>query len=155
MNLNFKRSSIYLAYIDIINYFAWKKIVKKEEKDPNSKYNKFGFKRNFFYDIFITISLDDIDKALPLEGQRYNVIEKLAPVNRYIDEELGFAECIVPEFNQFFDKDNNPTLTFLIGYRFTPEVFSLGWVFKWIFYLGIAGVLFFLFKYLNIDIKLK
>jgi hypothetical protein len=155
MNLNFKKSNLYLAYVDAVNYFDWKRTIKKEEKNPDSKYNTFGFKRNFFYDVFVVISLDEMDKALPIEGQRYNVIEKLVPVNKYIDEELGFAECIVPEFNQFFDAENTPTLSFLIGYRFTPEVLTLGWVLKWIFYFGIASLAFYLFTYFNININLK
>ena len=72
---------------------------------------------------------------------RLRLVESLGNLHRYLDEELGFAECLTPEFNQFIDDEGNPTLTYLISYRFSFNKLSLGWVLKWIFLISLGTFL--------------
>jgi hypothetical protein len=50
------------------------------------------------------------DNPLPENVKRVKVLESLNPLNRYLDEDLGFAECLTCEFNQFEDDKGNLTL---------------------------------------------
>ena len=113
---------------DIQNYIDWIKTINKEKLDPNSKWYKFKMKHNYFYTIYFPISLPEEDRVLTDNIKRLRVVEILAPVHRYFDEELMFAEYIIPEFNQFFDDNNQPTLIYGIVYRFAFKKLSMRWL---------------------------
>jgi hypothetical protein len=129
------------VYRDFDNYRDWIKTIKREEKNPNSLYNQFKFNKNYFYNIYLMVSLDEVDLQTTEMVQRLKIIEMLNPVHRYLDEELGFAECITPEFNQFVDDKGNKTLTYLVMYRFSFNKFSLNWLIRWSVILGISWFL--------------
>ena len=101
-----KKWAISMVIKDITNYRAWIKTIKQEKENPNSLWHRFNMKHNDFYVIYFPMSLPEEDRALPDNIKRMRVVESLAPVHRYLDEDLEFAEYIVPEFNQFYD-DNN------------------------------------------------
>ena len=50
---------------------------------------------------------------------------------------MGFADYVVPEFNQFFDDENQPTLTYGIVYRFAFQRLSIGWLVSRILTIGL------------------
>lgn len=120
--------SIWMVIKDIKNYIDWIKTINREKANKKSLWYKFNMRHNYFYTIYFPLTLPDEDKALPDNIKRLRVVESLAPVHRYIDEELQFAEYIVPEFNQFYDEDNQPTLVYGIVYRFAFKRLSIGWV---------------------------
>jgi hypothetical protein len=124
------------VYRDFENFNDWKKIIKREEKNVDSKFNKWNLQHTKLYDIFVTISLDEEDAQLPEIIKRTKVLESLNPINRYLDEELGFAECLSCEFNQFEDDKGIPTLSYLIVYRFIFNKFSIIWLLKFITITG-------------------
>jgi len=136
------------VFNDIRNYKEFRRVVLNEERDPYSKFNKWKLTHNLFGTIFATLDVDENEAQLPQKIMRMRMIESLAPLHRYLDEELGFAECLIPEFNQFFDKDNNPTLTYLISYRFAFEKLSLRWIIRWS--LIMTAIIIILFSQLNI-----
>ena len=105
--LNPKNWGIVKVYRDFENFGDWKRIVKREENDPNSNYNRWKLSRTKLYDIYTVISLDEEDAQLPEIIQRTKVLESLYPLNRYSDNDLGFAECLNIELNQFED-DGKP-----------------------------------------------
>jgi len=115
---------------DIENYRDFVRIIKQEKKDPNSKFNKWKLNHNYFYTLYFTMDIDETEEQLPERIKRLRMVESLAPLHRYLDEELGFAECLTPEFNQFYDNKGNPTLTYLIAYRFVFNKLSFWWVVK-------------------------
>jgi len=115
---------------DIENYRDFIKIIKREKKDPSSKFNKWKLNHNYFYTVYFTLDIDESEEQLPEKIKRLRMVESLAPLHRYLDEELGFAECLTPEFNQFYDNKGNPTLTYLIAYRFVFNKLSFWWVVK-------------------------
>jgi hypothetical protein len=124
----FKNPPIVGVIKDIQNYRAWIKTIQAEAFNPNSKFNKFGLDFNFFYVLYMPVSLPQEDAVLPENIKRLRLIETLAPVHQYLDGDLGFAGSIVPEFNQFYDEEGNPTLVYGIVYRFAFDTLSLKWV---------------------------
>jgi len=120
---------------DFENYRDWIRVIKKEESNKNSKYNTWKLQHNPFYTVYFTMDIEESEAQLPEKIMQLRLFETLAPLNRYLDEELGFAECLAPEFNRFFDEEGNPTLTFIISYRFMFNKFSGRWLFKWVFLL--------------------
>jgi len=132
---------------DIENYRDFIKIIKREKKDPSSKFNKWKLNHNYFYTVYFTLDIDESEEQLPEKIKRLRMVESLAPLHRYLDEELGFAECLSPEFNQFYDNEGNPTLTYLIAYRFVFNKLSFWWVVKKIL---IVAFIIFLFTKFNL-----
>lgn len=137
--------SIWIIIKDIQNYREWIKIINKEKEDPNSLFNKFKMKHNYFYTIYFPVHLRQEDKDLPDNIKRFRIIEMLSPVHRYFDEDLQFAEYIVPEFNQFYDENNEPTLAYGIIYRFAFNKLSIKWVLSRIIFWG--GLIWLCLKY--------
>lgn len=117
---------------DIENYRDWCRVIKSEEINKRSKYNTWNLNRNRFYTLYFTHSIKEEEAQLPEQIQRMRMLESMAPLHRYLDEELGFAGNLVPEFNQFFDEEGEPTLTYLIAYRFAFNTLSLKWVVKFL-----------------------
>jgi len=142
-----KRFSLPLIEVirDIRSYRKWINAIREERANPNSKFNKFELNANYFYVLYLPITLPQEDAALPDNIKRLRVVENLAPIHQYLDNDLGFADYIVPEFNQFYDEDNNPTLTYGIVYRFAFKKLSLKWVLSRILFL--AAAIFALFKF--------
>jgi hypothetical protein len=114
---------------DIDNYIDWIKTVKREEKNPQSMYRKFNMDKNIFYNIYVIYTLGEEERSLPEAIQRLRVTESISPLNRYLDEKLRFAEYLTPEFSRVYD-GGEPTMHFLIVYRFTFRKLSLKW-FLW------------------------
>jgi hypothetical protein len=132
MNIfNYKKWGLYLVIQDIINYRDWIRTINKEKNNKNSKYNKLNLNHNWSYCLYVPISLDDADKDLHEDIKKVRIIEISTPINRYLDEDLMFAEYIVPEFFQFMNDDETPTLTYGIIYRFAFNKLSINWIVKW------------------------
>jgi hypothetical protein len=113
---------------DIKAYNLWVKTIKAERDNMKSKYNIFGLNHNYFYVLYFPVTLPQEDAALPDNIKRMRLLEILNPVHQYLDTDLGFADFIVPEFNQFFDDEGEPTLTYGVVYRFAFKRFSLRWL---------------------------
>jgi hypothetical protein len=128
---------------DIANYREFVRVIKVEKKDPNSLWAKWNLNHNYFYTIFFTMDVKEEEMQLPQKIMRLRMIESLAPLHRYLDEELGFAECLTPEFNQFIDEETGePTLTYLITYRFSFNKLSFWWLIRWSFIIPALIILF-------------
>ena len=127
------------VYIDFRDYFDWINTIKHEKANPKSLWKKFGLDHNIFYTIYLVVTLPDQDAPLTDYIKRLRVIEILSPINRYLDD-LGFAEYLVPEFNQIVDtKTDQLTLSYGIVYRFAFNRFNLGWLISRL--LGIVGLI--------------
>jgi len=129
------------VYRDFENYLDWIRTIKKEEANPLSNFNKWKLERTKLYDVFTIVSLEEVDALLPEAVQRTKVVESLNPLHRYLDDELGFAECLNCEFNQFEDDNGKLTLSYLIVYRFNFNKFSIKWLVKFIIVTSILVIL--------------
>lgn len=132
-------------YRDFENYLDWVKTIKREESNPRSSYNEYKLQRTKLFDLYITVSLEQEDKNLPETIQRVKVLESLNPIHKYLDEKLGFADCLNCEFNQYEDENKQLTLTYLIVYRFRFNKFSIVWILKNILIWGL--IIFFVNKF--------
>ena len=151
--LKFRNWGIVKVYRDFENYKDWRRIIKREEFDPNSNFNKWNLKRTKLYDVYIIVTLDESDIPLPEVVKRTKVLESLNPLNRYLDEDLGFAECLSCEFNQFEDDKGELTLSYLIVYRFIFNTFSIKWLLKFVIING--GLLFVILRFHLISLLIK
>ena len=133
------------VYRDFENFNDWRRIIKKEEADPKSNYNRWKLEHTKLFDVYTIVTLEDVDAQLPEAVQRTKVVESLNPLNRYLDEDLGFAECLNIEFNQFQDDQGKPTLSYLIVYRFNFKKFSIKWLIKFIVITG--GLIFVILRF--------
>lgn len=120
------------VYRDIDNYRDFIRVIKQEKANKNSKFNLWKLNHNRFYTIYFTMSIEEEEAQLPENIKRLRLIESLGGLHRYLDEELGFAGYLTPEFNQFYDDNGNPTLTYLIAYKFAFDKLSLWWFIKFI-----------------------
>lgn len=109
------------------NYRDWQKTIRREEEDPNSLFNKYNMGRNVFYNVYTIVSLAPENSVLAQNIQRVKVIEALTPINRYLDENLKFAEYLSPEISQI-SQDGELTLNYLVVYRFMFQKLSLKWI---------------------------
>lgn len=134
-----KNWSIIKVYRDFENFRDWKTTIKREQLNPKSKFNKWKLQRTKLYDIYLIVTLDESDAQLKEDVKRMMVLESLTPLNLYLDEELGFAECLTCEFNQFEDPNGNLTLSYLIVYRFLFNKFSLKWLIKFFVTIGLIA----------------
>jgi hypothetical protein len=132
---------LYKVYKDIKNYLDFVKTIKKEKANRDSKFNNWKLKTSYFYSIYFTYDLDETEENLPDNIKRLRIVESLAPLHIYLDEELGFAECLVPEINQFFNDKDEPTLTYLVMYRFAFNKLSINWLIKWFALVSLASAL--------------
>ena len=137
---------------DLQNFADWKRIIKREEFNPKSNYNKWKLQHTKLYDVYIIVTLDESDLPLPEIVKRTKVLETLNPLNRYLDEELGFAEYLNCEFNQFEDDKGNPTLSYLIVYRFIFNKLSIKWILKFLIIIGILMFIIIKFKLISLFI---
>lgn len=116
------------AWKDISNYRKWKKTIKGERVNPNSLLNKYNINNNVFYNLYVAVTLPDEDKVLPDKIKQLRIVESLAPVHRYLDNDLGFAGSIVPEFNRVYNDEGDATLTYVAVYRFAFNKISLKFI---------------------------
>ncbi|MFW6310798.1 MAG: hypothetical protein ACOC1K_01030 [Nanoarchaeota archaeon] len=128
---------------DIIAYRKWIKTINNEAANPKSLYNKYEIKSNLFYNIYVGVTLPDEDKVLPDNIKRLRVVESLAPVHRYIDSDLGFADFIVPEFNQVYTDEGAPTLTYIVLYRFSFKRLNISFIISRILFWATIVILYF------------
>ena len=128
------------AYLDIKNWIEWIRTVKAENADLQSKYHQFGMSHNFTHMIYLVVTLDEEDATAPDNVKKSKVIEYLAPVNRYLDEDLNFAEYLVPEFNQVVSDTGEPTLSYVIAYRFAFKTIGFWWAVKRL--AGLAAIIY-------------
>jgi len=128
------------VYKDISAFRNYIKIIKSEFSNKKSNINKWNIKRNMFYTLYFTMDIDEVEEQLPENIKRVRLLETLAPLHRYLDEELGLAGYLAPEFNQFYNSEGKPTLTYLIMYRYTFDTISFKLFLKWAFYIIITIV---------------
>jgi len=150
---NPKKWAVWMVYRDIENYIDWIRTINKQKRNPQSLWHKFSLSHNDFYIVYLIVTLPEETRTLPDNLKRLRLIESLAPVNRYIDEDLGFAEYIVPEFNQFYDDENTPTLSYGIVYRYAFKRLSLGWAISRTIIVGLLIFLFVRFPIINTIIE--
>lgn len=127
-----KRTFFGYLYKDIVNYFNFKKVIKRELANKESIFNEYKLQHNYnFTKIGFILTLPDECAQIDDESKRYFVVDKMTPVIKYLDEELQFNEYLtIKEPDEFMYVDDNgvqkQTLSYLIEFDFDFKVLS--WV---------------------------
>ena len=122
---DFSESKIVQSFLDVKNFFLFRKMVKRELAEPKSGMNSLKIKKNWLGNIlYMQINCTDVD----LMNAGYNfdkmVMTKLQPAVKYLGQDLGWSEYLVPQVNNFVDGEGNPSLSYGVlfiytGYRMT------------------------------------
>ena len=114
------------AFMDLRNFFKFKKEIKRELLEPKSGMNTLGIKRNWLGNILYTqINCTDAD----LMNADYNfdrmVMTKLKPIVNYLGQDLGWSDYLVPQVSNFVDEEGNPSLSYGVLFVFTGYSLTL------------------------------
>lgn len=149
--MDFYELKIVQSFMDLKNFFKFKKDISREENLRDSKFNKFGLKKNWLGNIvYVQLNFSDAD----LMGVDYNenamIQTKLNPIVSYLSSELGWGDYLTPQISNFVDEEGNPTLSYGVlfvftGYSLTMTKFLL-WTISSLAALGVG--IWALFKYL-------
>ena len=126
MNFDIYDNKIVQAFMDFKNFFKFKKEINRELKEPKSGMNTLGIKRNWLGNILYTqINCTDTD----LRNADYNfdrmVMTKLKPIVKYLGEDLGWSDYLVPQVSNFVDENDNPSLSYGVLFIFTGYSLTL------------------------------
>lgn len=149
--MDFYELKIVQSFMDLKNFFKFKKDISREENLRDSKFNKFGLKKNWLGNIvYVQLNFSDAD----LMGVDYNenamIQTKLNPIVSYLSSELGWGDYLTPQISNFVDEEGNPTLSYGVLFVFTGYSLTMTKFFLWtISSLAALGVgIWALFKYL-------
>ena len=131
-----KHTKLYLSYKDIYNYIQFRKIIKAEEKNPQSKYHKLNINRNFLYTLNFIITLPEETANLTADQRRVYLTEYIKPYVEYVGNDLKFGEYLVADIKQFFDEDG-PTLSYGVMFSFVFIYLTFKQILKWLVYICI------------------
>lgn len=130
--------------MDVVNFFKFKRSIKKEMKNPNSKFNKLGMNRNFIGNVvYVQINCSDTE----LMSFDYNVnrmmTAKIKPYVDYLSGELLWGEYLESMVNVFEDEEGNPSLSYGVLFIYTPLSINTKRIIGWVLGLGViaAGII--------------
>lgn len=97
----------------------FKKEIKEEMMDPDSKFNKFGLQTNNFGDvIYVQLDFDDAAFMSSDYNSQKMVMHKLKPIDDYLRVDMGWDEPLDLNISQFYDGDDFPTYSYAVKYQF-------------------------------------
>ena len=88
-----------LTIQELKNWFYIKSTIKKEKRDPNSNWNKFKLRNNWFGRMYTVVSLREEDMGEETVVQNWKAMELMRPINEYLSS-LDFSEIIYPSIEK-------------------------------------------------------
>lgn len=118
----FKR--IKVAFLDVRNFFKFRKDISKEADWHLSKFNEFNLHMNKLKNIIFTTVNIPIDYELHAKDDmkfRY-LLDLVKPINTYLANDLSWGEYLTCRFLHFEDSENptTPVMTYQVEWKFTP-----------------------------------
>lgn len=121
-----------IAWMDVVNFFRFKKDFDEEEADDRTDYHRFHLRRNKLKNIiYCQWNFTDTDLMYADYDSNKMCMRKFSEIAKYISK-LGWGEYINPDAQNFIDEKGDATLSYAYIFEFTPKAFSFGWLFKWI-----------------------
>lgn len=138
--MDFYEIGIVQCIKDFINYFKFKREMKREFYRRDSKFNQFKLKQNWLGNVvYMQLNCTDEDLMNANYDSETMVMRKIQPVVEYLSRELDWGDYLTPQVSNFVDEDENPSLSYGILFVFTPYRLTFG---KFILMvLGLAGLL--------------
>lgn len=121
---------------DFSNFFKFRKMIRKEFKIRDSKFNKYNLKYNWLGNIvYVQINCTEEDFMNAYYDAEKMLDMKLAPIVSYLSSDLGWGDYLTPQISNFVDDDNNPSLSYGVlfiftGYRLTMTKALFGILFS-------------------------
>lgn len=134
------------GFIDVKNYFLWKKTIKNEILRYKSEFITYDLNVNNRYTTihkFVDMP-PEYETSKSFSDKFYYLVEMIKPVNNYLKNQLGWGEYLTYRFYKIEDPDdaNDTVYTYLVVWYFRPIVLSrpIFWIYL-IITLGIIGCL--------------
>lgn len=125
------------CFMDVKNFFKFKKEVKREFYTRDSKFNKFKLKRNWLGNvIYVQLDFSDEDLMNANYDSETMVMRRLQPIIEYLSRELDWGDYLTPQISNFIDEDENPSLSYGVLFIFTPIRLTIS---KFIMNLFVTG----------------
>jgi len=106
--------------IDFVNFFKFKRSLRKEMRNIESKFNEFGLKKNWLGNIVYTqIDCKD-DELMSFDFNYERMLQKrLYPIIEYLSTELGWGDYLTMQVSNFVDDEGEPTLSYAVLFIFS------------------------------------
>ena len=125
---------------EIKNYFFLRKVIGRESRKPDSLWNTYNLRRNWFGRIYTVISLREEQEGEEEVVKNWMAMERMRPINDYLTD-LGLHEIIFPSIEKI-----PQTRSYLVVYSPLFKETTLAWfIWRILIISGIIGALF-LFK---------
>ena len=113
-------------FVDLSNFFKFKRDVKSELARANSKMTRYNIKPNWLGNILYTqVNCEEID-LINCEYDSFQMLSnRIKPIVHYLSEELGWGEYLVPQISNFVDEEGNPSLSYGVLFIFTGYKLTL------------------------------
>ena len=132
-----------MIYREINNYLFLRKTLKKESENPQSEWNKFKLRINWYGRIYTVISLREEDMGEEELVRNWKAMEAMRPINQYLSS-LDLNEIIFPSI------ENIPnSRSYLVVYSPLFREFTFAWISKVIFSLIFLAASFFVIKHFS------
>lgn len=120
-----KRNIFYIAFKDILNFYRFRKDIKAEKENPNSKFNRFKLKTNWLGNCIYTQKVLSPTQMMNNFEQKYiYLLDQTRGENDYFNNDLMWGEYLTFDTYNFVDENEGETNTYGIIWKFTP--FALG-----------------------------
>ena len=136
---------LFRIFKEINNYYFIKKVIKKNKNTDEWKKHKLQI--GYFGVMYSVINLPP--EVYESEAQYYQlyVLDQLKPVNEYLAS-LNLQEIITLRVENISDK---PKGIYAFGIKYVPlfKDFTLTWITKWVFLIGIISFFSYYFDLIN------
>lgn len=132
--MSFKDSGLYLAYMDIVNFRQFKKEIKEEIENDESKFNQLKLKVNKWGNIvYCQHDFTDAEfMGADFDKQRM-VVNFANKLTQYLVNELRWGEYLELEISNFVEEDTGEeTMSYGYVFDFKFNKLSIRWVLKWL-----------------------
>lgn len=121
--MNFFRR-IKIGFLDVRNFFRFRKDITKEADWSLSKFNEFDLHLNKIKNVIYTTVNIPVDYQLHAQDDmkfRY-LLDLVKPINNYLMNDLHWEEYLTCRFLHFEDSENptNPVMTYQVEWKYTP-----------------------------------
>jgi hypothetical protein len=127
-----KRAKI--IFREIKNYFYLRKVIRKEAKDPESRWQTYRLRKNWFGRIYTVISLREEEDGEEEMVKNWFAMERMKPINDYLTE-IGLQEVIFPSIEKIPD-----SRSYLIVYSPLFQETTFKWFFWRIFIISAVSI---------------
>ena len=130
-----------LIFREIKNYFFLKSVIRKESKNPESLWNTYNLRTNWYGRIYTVISLRDEEMGEEEMVRNWMAMERMKPVNDYLTG-LGIQEIIFPSIEKIPE-----SRSYLVVYSPLLKETTFMWFFWRILFLVSSSIgIYFLIK---------